>query len=161
MCIQEPLHIHFYLSLIPHFLSAPCNYFYFMSPPETDCNFVLNQAESRLHSLVSECERQQQKIRELEVKLADRSTKQSMLGSLQEELQTERTKLAAANMKVTASTTPVECIFNLVHLIGYDSCECGNILANLYDQARVINTLLLRPCHYFFIYLFIVFLLYL
>lgn len=65
---------------------------------------VLMQAESKLHSLVSKCEQQQQKIRELEVELADNLTKPS---SLQEELQSERAKLAAANKKVTASTSRI------------------------------------------------------
>uniref|UniRef100_A0A674P0R5 Coiled-coil domain containing 30 n=1 Tax=Takifugu rubripes TaxID=31033 RepID=A0A674P0R5_TAKRU len=65
------------------------------------CNVLLEQetlkAESKLHSLVSKCEQQQQNIRELEVELADNLTKPS---SLQEELQSERAKLAAANKKV-------------------------------------------------------------
>lgn len=65
---------------------------------------MLLQAESRLHSLVSQCEQKQQKIRELEVELADTSTKPS---SLQEELQTERAKLAAANKKVTANSSRI------------------------------------------------------
>ncbi|XP_056897936.1 trichohyalin isoform X3 [Takifugu flavidus] len=66
------------------------------------CNVLLEQealkAESKLHSLVSKCEQQQQNIRELEVELADSLTKPS---SLQEELQSERAKLAAANKKVS------------------------------------------------------------
>ncbi|CAF96642.1 unnamed protein product [Tetraodon nigroviridis] len=59
----------------------------------------LHQAEGSVQGHLSEGERQQQRIRELELELADSSTKQSVLSSLQEELQTERAKLAAANRK--------------------------------------------------------------
>lgn len=67
---------------------------------------MLKQALAKLRSHVSECERQQQRIRELE--LADSPTKQSVISSLQEELQTERAKLAAANEKVTANDSRIQ-----------------------------------------------------
>lgn len=74
---------------------------------------MLNQAQVKLRSHVSECEHQQQKIRELEVELADSPTNQRVLSSLQEELQTERAKLAAANTKVTANHSRIHLGNNL------------------------------------------------
>lgn len=74
---------------------------------------MLNQAQAKLRSHVSECEHQQRKIRDLELELADSPTKQSVLSSLQEELQTERAKLAAANTKVTANDSRIHLGNNL------------------------------------------------
>lgn len=67
-------------------------------------NAKLHQAEGSIQGHLSEWEHQQQRIRELEVELADSSTKQSVISSLQGELQTERAKLAAANKKVAANS---------------------------------------------------------
>lgn len=69
---------------------------------------MLNQAQAKLRSHVSECERQQQKIRELELELADSPTKQSVLSSLQEELRSGGAKLAAANKKASASQSGLQ-----------------------------------------------------
>lgn len=62
----------------------------------------LVQVEQSFHTQVAECERQQQKIRELELELARNSTNRSATTSLQEELQTERARLIAADKKVCA-----------------------------------------------------------
>ncbi|XP_042347785.1 coiled-coil domain-containing protein 30 isoform X3 [Plectropomus leopardus] len=60
----------------------------------------LVQVEQSIHSQASECERQQQKIRELELELARNSTNRSTATSLQEDLQAERARLIAADKKV-------------------------------------------------------------
>nr|XP_046254146.1 coiled-coil domain-containing protein 30 isoform X2 [Scatophagus argus] len=60
----------------------------------------LVQVEQSVHTQVAECERQQQKIRELELELARNSTNRSATTSLQEDLQTERARLIAADKKV-------------------------------------------------------------
>ncbi|XP_041654452.1 coiled-coil domain-containing protein 30 isoform X2 [Cheilinus undulatus] len=60
----------------------------------------LVQMEQSVHTQVGECERQQQKIRELELELARSSTNLSAKTSLQEELQAERARLIAADKKV-------------------------------------------------------------
>ena len=60
----------------------------------------LVQVEQRVHSQAAECERQQQKIRELELELARSCTNRSATTSLQEELQAERARLIAADKKV-------------------------------------------------------------
>ncbi|XP_032378011.1 coiled-coil domain-containing protein 30 isoform X4 [Etheostoma spectabile] len=60
----------------------------------------LVQVEQSVHTQVAECERQQQKIRELELELARNSTNRSTTTSLQEDLQAERARLIAADKKV-------------------------------------------------------------
>ncbi|TKS77424.1 Coiled-coil domain-containing protein 30 [Collichthys lucidus] len=60
----------------------------------------LIQVEQSVHAQVTECERQQQKIRELELDLARNSTNRSATTSLQEDLQAERARLIAADKKV-------------------------------------------------------------
>ncbi|XP_029292502.1 coiled-coil domain-containing protein 30 isoform X2 [Cottoperca gobio] len=60
----------------------------------------LVQVEQSLHTQVAECERRQQKIRELELDLARNSTNRSATTSLQEDLQAERARLIAADKKV-------------------------------------------------------------
>ncbi|CAL8368818.1 unnamed protein product [Lota lota] len=60
----------------------------------------LVQVEQKVQGLSSECERQQQRIREQELELARSSTTRSTTTSLQEELQAERARLIAADKKV-------------------------------------------------------------
>ncbi|XP_059907720.1 coiled-coil domain-containing protein 30 isoform X2 [Gadus macrocephalus] len=60
----------------------------------------LLQVEQKVQGLGSECERQQQRIREQELELARSSTTRSTTSSLQEELQAERARLIAADKKV-------------------------------------------------------------
>ncbi|XP_015234528.1 PREDICTED: coiled-coil domain-containing protein 30-like isoform X2 [Cyprinodon variegatus] len=60
----------------------------------------LVQMEQKLQTQDAECERQQQKIRELELQLIRNSSNGSTAASLQEELQTERARLIAADKKV-------------------------------------------------------------
>lgn len=62
----------------------------------------LVQVEQSVHTQVAECERQQQKIRELELELARNSTNRSATTSLQEDLQAERARLIAADKRVSA-----------------------------------------------------------
>lgn len=66
----------------------------------------LVQVEQCIHTQTAECERQQQKIRELELELARTSTNRSATTSLQEDLQAERARLIAADKKVSAGTIP-------------------------------------------------------
>ncbi|XP_071059726.1 coiled-coil domain-containing protein 30 isoform X2 [Pseudochaenichthys georgianus] len=60
----------------------------------------LVQLEQCVHSQAAECERQQQRIRELEIELARNSTNRSATTSLQEDLQNERTRLIVTDKKV-------------------------------------------------------------
>ncbi|XP_035512389.1 coiled-coil domain-containing protein 30 isoform X4 [Morone saxatilis] len=60
----------------------------------------LVQVEQSGHTQAAECERQQQKIRELELELARNSTNRSATSSLQEDLQAERARLITADKKV-------------------------------------------------------------
>ncbi|KAM4571011.1 uncharacterized protein ccdc30 [Fundulus diaphanus] len=60
----------------------------------------LVQLEQKLQTQDGECERQQQKVRELELQLIRSSTAGSTTASLQEELQAERARLIAADKKV-------------------------------------------------------------
>nr|XP_033486066.1 coiled-coil domain-containing protein 30 isoform X1 [Epinephelus lanceolatus] len=60
----------------------------------------LVQLEQSVHTHAAECERQQQRIRELELELARNSTNRSTTTSLQEDLQAERTRVIAADKKV-------------------------------------------------------------
>ncbi|XP_053281781.1 coiled-coil domain-containing protein 30 [Pleuronectes platessa] len=60
----------------------------------------LVQVEQTLHTQSAQSERQQQKIRELELELARNSTNRSATTSLQEDLQAERAQLIAADKKV-------------------------------------------------------------
>lgn len=62
----------------------------------------LVQVEQKLQTQDSQCERLQQKIRELELQLIRSSTNGSAAASLQEELQAERARLIAADKKVSA-----------------------------------------------------------
>lgn len=59
--------------------------------------------EQSVDTQATECERQQQKIRDLELELARTSTSRTTTTSLQEELQAERTRLIAADRKVSAT----------------------------------------------------------
>lgn len=49
---------------------------------------------------MAECERQQQRLRELELQLARSATSRNTTTNLQEELQAERDRLIAADKKV-------------------------------------------------------------
>ncbi|KAM4737342.1 uncharacterized protein ccdc30 isoform 2-T4 [Anableps anableps] len=60
----------------------------------------LVQVEQKLQTRDAECERLQQKVRELELQLIRSSTNSSATASLQEELQAERARLIAADKKV-------------------------------------------------------------
>ncbi|XP_063739318.1 coiled-coil domain-containing protein 30 isoform X3 [Eleginops maclovinus] len=60
----------------------------------------LVQVEQSLHTQAAESERQQQRIRELELQLARNSTNRSANTSLQEDLQNERARLIVADKKV-------------------------------------------------------------
>ncbi|XP_044207387.1 coiled-coil domain-containing protein 30-like [Thunnus albacares] len=60
----------------------------------------LVQLEQSVHTQVADSERQQQRIRELELELARNSTNRSTTTSLQEDLQAERARLIAADKKV-------------------------------------------------------------
>ncbi|KAL6119863.1 uncharacterized protein ACO6RY_04343 [Pungitius sinensis] len=60
----------------------------------------LAQLEQSLHAEAAQCERQQQKIRELELELARTSTNRTTTSTLQEDLQAERVQLIAADKKV-------------------------------------------------------------
>lgn len=77
----------------------------------------LHQGEETIHSHLSECEHQRQKIRELEAELVDNSTKGNLIGSLQVELQTERGQLTAANKKVTANDSRISLQGTMVYPI--------------------------------------------
>ncbi|KAK9515500.1 hypothetical protein VZT92_026142 [Zoarces viviparus] len=60
----------------------------------------LVQVEQSVRTQAAECERQQQKIRELELELARNSTNLCTTTSLQKDLQAERARLIAADRKV-------------------------------------------------------------
>eukprot|EP00064_Thunnus_orientalis_P014595 superscaffoldBa00002557_g14642 len=60
----------------------------------------LVQLEQSVHTQAADSERQQQRIRELELELARNSTNRSTTTSLQEDLQAERARLIAADKKV-------------------------------------------------------------
>lgn len=83
----------------------------------------LGQVEQSVQTHVTECERQQQKIRELELELARNSTNRSTATSLQEDLQAERARLIAADKKVGSlqgSALSSFLVLNLVLLF----CRC-------------------------------------
>jgi len=61
----------------------------------------LLQVEQSVHTQAAECERQQQKIKELELELARSSANRSTTTSLQEDLQAERARLIAVDKKVS------------------------------------------------------------
>ncbi|XP_071394462.1 coiled-coil domain-containing protein 30-like [Centroberyx affinis] len=60
----------------------------------------LVQVEQSVQGQAVECERQQHRLRELELELARNATSRNTTTSLQEELQAERTRLIAADKKV-------------------------------------------------------------
>lgn len=66
----------------------------------------LAHVEQDVNTQGSECERQQQKIRDLELELARTSTNCTTTTNLQGELQAERTRLIAADRKVSATYDP-------------------------------------------------------
>ncbi|XP_029974224.1 trichohyalin isoform X2 [Salarias fasciatus] len=60
----------------------------------------LAHVEQKVQTQESECERQQKKIRELELELARNNTNRNATSSLQEDLQAERARLISADKKV-------------------------------------------------------------
>lgn len=70
----------------------------------------LVQVEQSVLTQAAACERQQHKVRELELDLARNSTNRSTTTSLQEDLQAERARLIAGDKKVSAS----HLVLNLV-----------------------------------------------
>lgn len=72
----------------------------------------LAQVEQSVNTQASECERQQQKIRDLDLELARTSTSRTTTTSLQEELQAERARLIAADRKVSATLDLSESTFS-------------------------------------------------
>lgn len=85
----------------------------------------LAQVEQKVQTQAAECERQQQKVRELELELARNSTNRGATTSLQEELQAERARLIAADKKVSAPTCWTHsqrgsaCSFCFINVINY------------------------------------------
>ena len=65
----------------------------------------LVQVEQTLHAQSAQSERQQQKVRELELELARNSTNRNATTSLQEDLQAERAQLISADKKVSAGVS--------------------------------------------------------
>lgn len=105
VCIQTHIIFQGHLSFTAH-VNLYANLFLVfpqLSAELKQAQTKLHQAEETIHSHLSQCEHQRQKIRELEAELANNSTKRSLIGSLQVELQTERGQLTAANKKVTAN----------------------------------------------------------
>lgn len=79
----------------------------------------LAQVEQSVNTQASECERQQQKIRDLELELARTSTSRTTTTSLQEELQAERARLIAADRKVSATLDLSESTFSYFLLLDF------------------------------------------
>ncbi|MED6238568.1 hypothetical protein ATANTOWER_024980 [Ataeniobius toweri] len=82
----------------------------------------LVQVEQKLQTQDAECERHQQKIRELEMRLIRSSTNGSTTASLQEELQAERARLIAADKKVLELQQQLK---NAQHLLRVEEARAG------------------------------------
>lgn len=119
VCVQTHIIFQGHLSVTGH-VNLYANMFVVfpqLSAELKQAQTKLHQGEETIHSHLSECERQRQKIRELEAELADYSTKRSLIGSLQGELQTERGQLTAANNKVTANDSGIPLQGTMVYPI--------------------------------------------
>ncbi|XP_072304733.1 uncharacterized protein ccdc30 [Eucyclogobius newberryi] len=73
-------------------------------------------SEQNVQSQVSECSRQQSRIRELELELARATSSRSATTSLQEELQAERALLIAADKKVVALQQQLKAAQHMLRL---------------------------------------------
>ncbi|XP_054905771.1 coiled-coil domain-containing protein 30 isoform X2 [Poeciliopsis prolifica] len=82
----------------------------------------LAQVEQKLQTRDAECERLQQKVRELELQLIRSSTSGSATASLQEELQAERERLIAADKKVLELQQQLK---NVQHQLRVEEARAG------------------------------------
>ncbi|XP_026187368.1 coiled-coil domain-containing protein 30 isoform X3 [Mastacembelus armatus] len=78
--------------------------------------------EQSVQTQATECERQQQKIRELELELARNSTNRTATTSLQEDLQAERMRLIAADKKVLELQQQLK---NVQHQLRVEEARAG------------------------------------
>ncbi|XP_072223655.1 uncharacterized protein ccdc30 [Leuresthes tenuis] len=98
----------------------------------------LVQVEQKVHSQAAECERQQQKIRELELELARSCTNRSATTSLQEELQAERARLIAADKKVLELQQQLK---NALHQLRVEEARAGDSSRLERDSRDLSDTL--------------------
>ncbi|XP_028266422.1 trichohyalin isoform X2 [Parambassis ranga] len=98
----------------------------------------LIQVEQKVQTQVAECERQQQKIRELELELARSGTNRSATTSLQEELQSERVRVIAADKKVLDLQQQLK---NVQHQLRVEEARAGESSRLERDSRDLSDTL--------------------
>ncbi|KAM9752597.1 uncharacterized protein ccdc30 isoform 2-T3 [Menidia menidia] len=98
----------------------------------------LAQVEQKAHSQVAECDRQQQRIRELELELARSCTNRIATTSLQEELQAERARLIAADKKVLELQQQLK---NVQHQLRVEEARAGESSRLERDSRDLSDTL--------------------
>ncbi|XP_067447867.1 coiled-coil domain-containing protein 30-like [Thunnus thynnus] len=98
----------------------------------------LVQLEQSVHTQAADSERQQQRIRELELELARNSTNRSTTTSLQEDLQAERARLIAADKKVLELQQQLK---SAQHQLRMEEARAGDSIHLERDSRDLSNTL--------------------
>ncbi|XP_028309160.1 coiled-coil domain-containing protein 30 isoform X2 [Gouania willdenowi] len=101
----------------------------------------LVHVEQKFQTQVTEIERQQQKIRELELELARTSTNHSATTSLQEDLQAERARLIAADEKVVELQQQLKSAQHHLRLEEARACESSRLERDSRDLSDTLSAL--------------------
>ncbi|XP_068183849.1 coiled-coil domain-containing protein 30 isoform X2 [Antennarius striatus] len=101
----------------------------------------LVQVEQSVHSQEAECERQQHKIRELELELARNSANHSATTSLQEDLQAERVRLIAADKKVLELQQQLKNAQHQLRVEEARTTECDRMKRESRDLSDALSVL--------------------
>ncbi|XP_037130391.1 coiled-coil domain-containing protein 30 isoform X2 [Syngnathus acus] len=101
----------------------------------------LAQVEQSLHTQMAASERQQQRIRELELELARNSANRSVAKSLQEELQAERAKVITADKKVVELQQQLKTTQHRLHMEEARSSESSRLEQDSKDLSDTLTSL--------------------
>ncbi|XP_049609116.1 coiled-coil domain-containing protein 30 isoform X4 [Syngnathus scovelli] len=101
----------------------------------------LAQVEQSLHTQMAASERQQQRIRELELELARNSANRSVAKSLQEELQAERAKVITADKKVVELQQQLKTTQHRLHMEEARSSESSRLERDSKDLSDTLTSL--------------------
>ncbi|XP_061537860.1 coiled-coil domain-containing protein 30 isoform X2 [Phycodurus eques] len=101
----------------------------------------LAQVQQSLHTQVTSSERQQQRIRELELELARHSSNRSVANSLQEELQAERAQVITADKKVLELQQQLKTTQHQLRIEEARACERSRLERDSRDLSDTLSSL--------------------
>ncbi|XP_061639043.1 coiled-coil domain-containing protein 30 isoform X3 [Phyllopteryx taeniolatus] len=101
----------------------------------------LAQVQQSLHTQMTSSERQQQRIRELELELARHSANRNVANSLQEELQAERAQVITADKKVLELQQQLKTTQHQLRIEEARACERSRLERDSRDLSDTVSSL--------------------